>query len=75
LTIESVNPAEYTARAVIWKNSVTISDTYRCPCCDSQDLTSVQNTAMDSELLECQNCLRAYEVKYGPDGKVRLVAV
>ncbi len=30
---------------------------------------------MDSELMECQNCLRAYEVKNEQDGSVRLVAV
>ena len=35
----------------------------------------VQSTAMDSELMECQNCLRAYEVKNEQDGSVRLVAV
>jgi len=46
-----------------------------CPFCNSTNLASVQSPVIDSELLECQNCGRAYEVKYGPDGKVRLVGV
>jgi transcription elongation factor Elf1 len=48
---------------------------YRCPSCGSEDLASIQSTALDSELLECQACKLSYEVKYGPDGKARLVAV
>jgi hypothetical protein len=28
-----------------------------------------------SELRECESCLRACEVKYGPEGMVRLVSV
>jgi len=51
------------------------STEYRCPNCDSQNFTSVQSTAVDSELLECQGCKRAYEVKYEPDGTERLVSV
>jgi len=43
--------------------------------CGSQDLASMQSTAIDSELLECQDCKRAYEVKYQPDGTARLVSV
>jgi hypothetical protein len=39
------------------------STEYRCPSCDSQDFASIQNVAIDSELLECQDCKRAYEVK------------
>jgi uncharacterized protein YbaR (Trm112 family) len=46
-----------------------------CPFCNSTNLTIVQSTAIDSELLECQSCLRAYEVKYEPDGGVKLIAV
>jgi hypothetical protein len=38
-------------------------------------LASLETTALDSELLECQSCGRAYEVKHQPDGSVRLVAV
>jgi hypothetical protein len=52
-----------------------IPDNRRCPACDSTKLASVQNTALESELLECQDCLQANEVKFGPDGGVRLVAV
>lgn len=40
----------------------------RCPFCNSTNLASVQSAAFESELLERQDCLRAYEVKYGPDG-------
>lgn len=47
----------------------------RCPNCNSPNLASVRSTAIDSELLECQDCKRAYEVKYGSDGSVILVAV
>jgi len=47
----------------------------RCPACGSTKLASVQNSAIDSELLECESCGRAYEVKFGPDGKPKLVAV
>jgi len=35
----------------------------------------MQNTAIDSELLECQDCEWAYEVMYEPDGTARLVSV
>jgi len=35
----------------------------------------MQSTAIDSELLECQDCKRAYEVKYEPDDSARLVSV
>ena len=51
------------------------SKALRCPSCNSEKLASVQSTAFDSELLECQDCGRAYEVKYGPDGQARLVSV
>jgi len=51
------------------------SKALRCPSCNSLRLASVQTTALDSELLECQDCGRAYEVKYQPDGKARLVSV
>jgi len=46
-----------------------------CPFCNSTNLASFQSPVIDRELLECQDCLRAYEVKYGPDGKAKLVAV
>lgn len=46
-----------------------------CPSCGSTDLASIETAAMDSELLQCQNCRRAYEVKFSPDGSVKLVAV
>jgi hypothetical protein len=36
---------------------------------------SLADRAFDSELLECQKCNQAYEVKYEPDGRLRLVAV
>ena len=39
------------------------------------NVASVKTTSIDSESLECQGCKRAYEVKYGPDGDVRLLAV
>jgi hypothetical protein len=48
---------------------------YICPACSSSDFSSVESTAIDRELLECQRCKRAYEVKYSPDGTVKLVAV
>jgi uncharacterized protein YbaR (Trm112 family) len=48
---------------------------YICPACNSSDFTSVQSAAIDSELLECQRCKRAYEVKYAPDGTAKLVSV
>jgi len=51
------------------------SKTWRCPKCDSTDLASIQSSAIDSELLECQDCKGAYEVKYQPDGTARLVSV
>jgi hypothetical protein len=49
----------------------------RCPKCDSPELLSVASAAIDtdSELLECQGCKSAYEVKYDATGMVRLVAV
>jgi len=47
------------------------SKAYRCPSCNSEKLASVQSAALDSELLECQDCGRAY----GPDGNARLVSV
>jgi transcription elongation factor Elf1 len=54
---------------------MTSTSKYRCPNCDSQNFASVQSKAIDSELLECQDCKRAYEVKYQPDGTARLVSV
>ena len=50
-------------------------DDQRCPARGSTKLARVQNSAIDSELLECESCDRAYEVKFGPDGKAKLVAV
>ena len=47
----------------------------RCPYCNSTNLASVETTSIDSQLLECQDCNRAYEVKYGRDGNAILVAV
>jgi uncharacterized protein YbaR (Trm112 family) len=47
----------------------------RCPNCDSPRLQSLQSTATDSEILECEDCKRAYEVKYQSDGTARLVSV
>jgi len=52
-----------------------MTDDQRCPACGSMKLVSVQTSAIDSELLECESCRRAYEVKFGPDGSVKLVAV
>jgi len=46
-----------------------------CPACNASDFASIQSTALDSELLECQRCKRAYEVKYAPDGTAKLVSV
>ena len=48
---------------------------YRCPSCNSRSFDSVQSTAVDSEILECEDCKRVYEVKYQPDGTARLVSV
>jgi uncharacterized protein YbaR (Trm112 family) len=48
---------------------------YICPACDSSDFAIIESAAIDSELLECQLCKRAYEVKYAPDGTARLVSV
>jgi hypothetical protein len=53
---------------------MTSTAKYRCPNCDSDRPVSVQSTAIDSELLECEDCKRAYEVKYEQDGTVRLVS-
>ena len=50
-------------------------DTQRCPSCGSSNLASVQTTATDCKLLECESCGRAYAVKVAPDGSLRLVAV
>ena len=49
----------------------------RCPKCNSSELLSVKSAAIDtdSELLECQDCKSAYEVKYEPDGTAKLVSV
>ena len=54
---------------------MTSNAKYLCPNCDSQNFVSIHSTAIDSELLECQDCKRAYEVKYQPDGTARLVSV
>ena len=51
------------------------SKVLRCPSCNSGKLASVQSTAFDGELLESEDCGRTYEVKYGPDGKAKLVSV
>jgi uncharacterized protein YbaR (Trm112 family) len=48
---------------------------YVCPTCNSSDFASIESPAIDSELLECQLCKRAYEVKYGVDGQAKLVSV
>ena len=49
----------------------------RCPKCESTDLASIASAAVDtdSELLECQDCKAAYEVKYEGDRAPRLVSV
>jgi hypothetical protein len=47
----------------------------RCPWCGSTRITAVESSLTDDELLECESCLRAYEIKRGPDGLERLVAV
>ena len=47
----------------------------RCPSCGSTNFTTVESSLIDRELLECESCLRAYEVKHDPDGSERLVAV
>jgi hypothetical protein len=47
----------------------------RCPFCGSTSFNSLESSVTDDELLECESCLRAYEVKRGPDGTERLVAV
>jgi hypothetical protein len=40
------------------------------------DLVSIQNEAIDAELLECQGCKRVYQIMYESDGETpRLVAV
>lgn len=38
-------------------------------------MISIQSSAVDSELLECEFCKRVYEVKYASDGTPRLVSV
>jgi transcription elongation factor Elf1 len=48
----------------------------RCPKCGSTDLVSIQNKAIDAELVECQSCKQLYQVMYEPDGTTpRLVTV
>jgi hypothetical protein len=47
----------------------------RCPWCGSTRITNVESSVTDDELLECESCLRAYEVKRGPNDTVTLVAV
>ena len=54
---------------------MTDSKALRFPSCNSEKLASVQSAAFDGELLECQDCGRAYEAKYGPDGNARLMSV
>jgi len=46
-----------------------------CPNCDANDFLSIQSVAVDSELLECQSCKGVFELKYSPEGTVRLVSV
>jgi hypothetical protein len=57
--------------------ATTIQETKptRCPWCGSTRITAVESSLTDDELLECESCLRAYEIKRGPDGSERLVAV
>jgi hypothetical protein len=45
----------------------------RCPNCDAQNFVSVQSAAI--AVVGSQDCKRAYEVKYQPDGTARLVSV
>jgi hypothetical protein len=47
----------------------------RCPWCGSTRIGVVESSLTDDELLECESCLRAYEVKRGPDDAVTLLAV
>jgi hypothetical protein len=51
------------------------SDEYLCPNCASMNLVSVQTTAIDDELLECQSCKRLFAVKHKADGSAWLMAV
>jgi hypothetical protein len=46
-----------------------------CPWCGSTSFNAVESPLTDHELLECESCLRAYEVTHAPDGSDRLVAV
>lgn len=54
--------------------SITHAD-YRCPNCNSPDLTIIVTNAITDELLECRSCLRLHRVEYQVDGTTRLVQV
>jgi hypothetical protein len=54
--------------------SITQAD-YRCPNCNSPDLTIIDTKAIADELLECRSCLGLHRVEYNADGSTRLVPV
>jgi hypothetical protein len=54
--------------------SITHAD-YRCPNCNSPDLTIIVTNAIADELLECRSCLGLHRVEYDADGSRRLVPV
>jgi len=54
---------------------MTDTDDYRCPNCNSPDLTIIVANAIADELLECRSCLELHRVEYNADGSTRLVPV
>jgi len=54
--------------------SITHAD-YRCPNCNSADLTIIVTNAIADELVECRSCLGLHRVEYNADGSTRIVPV
>ena len=56
--------------------AMTDTDEHRCPNCGAMDLASIQNKAIDGELLECRSCTGLFQLVYEADGVTeRLVPV
>jgi hypothetical protein len=47
----------------------------RCPACESANITAVESSAFDMEIVHCESCTGVYHVHHEPDGSVTLVAV
>jgi hypothetical protein len=53
----------------------TDTATLRCPACESENITAVESSAFDMEIVKCESCTSVYHVHHEPDGSVTLVAV